>query len=88
MAQPSGLRTGPARWAWLIAGWLAVAVGTAGVVGCWYVGLRIPTRDKVLAAREEGRKEGADQPGRRSSAINTSRISAEGLQSGSEDGRR
>ncbi len=174
MAEPGGVRTGAARWAWLIGGWLAVAVGTAGVVvpglpttgpfvlaascfakssprferwvlalprigplvrdhraglgmprrakvmavsmivvavsvsvilaipspvaksvtvaagvvGCWYVGLRIPTREKILAAREEGRKEGADQPGRRSSAINTSRISAVGLQSGSEDGRR
>jgi uncharacterized membrane protein YbaN (DUF454 family) len=32
MAEPGGIRTGPARWAWLVAGWLAVAVGTAGVV--------------------------------------------------------
>ncbi len=168
--QPAVIRSGPTRWAWLVAGWLAVAVGTvgvvvpglpttgpfvlaascfakssprferwvlalprigplvrdhraglgmprrakvvavsmivvavsastllaipspvakgvtvaAGVVGCWYVGLRIPTRERILAAREE---EG-DQPGRTASSTSTSRISADGLQSGREDGRR
>lgn len=32
MAGAGEVRTGAARWAWLVGGWLAVAVGTAGVV--------------------------------------------------------
>jgi uncharacterized membrane protein YbaN (DUF454 family) len=174
MADTGGVRTGPARWAWLVAGWLAAAVGAAGVivpglpttgpfvlaascfakssprferwvlslprigplvrdhraglgmprrakvmavsmivvavsastllaipspvaksitvaagvVGCWYVGLRIPTRERVLAARGDGGGGPGDQPAHPSSATNTSRISAEGLTSGSDDGRR
>jgi uncharacterized membrane protein YbaN (DUF454 family) len=148
VAEPGGVRTGAARWAWLIGGWLAVAVGTAGVVvpglpttgpfvlaascfakssprferwvlslprigplvrdhraglgmprrakavavsmivvavsastllaipspvakgvtvvaglvGCWYVGLRIPTRERILAARgASGPSSGSDR---------------------------
>jgi len=60
----------------------------AGLVGCWYVGLRIPTRERVLAARGDGGGGPGDQPAQPSSATNTSRISAEGLASGSDDGRR
>lgn len=31
-----------------------LAVVAAGVVGVWYVGWRVPTRERVIAAREAG----------------------------------
>lgn len=170
MGGPVTVRSGPARWAWLIGGWMAVAVGTAGIVvpgvpttgpfvlaascfakssprferwvlslprvgpmvadhraglgmprrakvvavsmivvavsastilaipspvgrgitvaaglvGCWYVGLRIPTRERILAARGAA----GSQPAGATSASKTSRISADGLQSGRDGERR
>lgn len=185
MSGPVTVRSGPARWAWLVAGWVAVAVGTAGIVvpglpttgpfvlaascfakssprferwvlslprvgpmvadhraglgmprrakvvalsmivvavsastilaipspvgrgitvaaglvGCWYVGLRIPTRERILAARgasgagaaapaDAARTSGARQTAGATSANKTSRISADGLQSGRDGDRR
>ena len=170
MSGPATVRSGPARWAWLIGGWVAVGVGTAGIVvpglpttgpfvlaascfakssprferwvlslprigpmvadhraglgmprrakvvavsmivvavsastilaipspvgrgitvaaglvGCWYVGLRIPTRERILAARGAA----GDQPAGATSASKTSRISADGLQSGRDGEHR
>lgn len=174
MGGSEGVRSGPARWAWLAGGWLAVAVGAAGVVvpglpttgpfvlaascfakssprferwvlslprigpmvadhraglgmprrakvlavsmivvavsastllaipspvgkgitvaagvvGCWYVGVRIPTRERILAARAEMMDQPEPASGPASSASRTARISADGLQSGNEGGRR
>tara|TARA_B100001250_G_scaffold353719_1_gene327179 strand:- start:126 stop:350 length:225 start_codon:yes stop_codon:yes gene_type:complete len=30
-------------------------VGAVGVIGVWYVGIRVPTREKVLSQRLEGK---------------------------------
>lgn len=41
-------------WRWIVVG--------LGVIGVWYVGLRIPTRERVLAARAAAEVQAAPRP--------------------------
>ena len=33
---------------------IRIIVGVVGIVGVWYVGFRVPTRERVLSQRLEG----------------------------------
>ena len=35
---------------------IRIIVGVVGLVGVWYVGIRVPTREKVLSQRLEGKQ--------------------------------